>query len=150
VNLKLEKQLLGWDVGTFEFISEKIIATGVNSSEFSSMRLKLRTGGSTGKVARNKAKATETGVEWLCDGLRLPVQHRYMSPVVIEFHSPSVRNKADAHAILWLPTIVDNENLEFKLPIYKSDNALRLTQNYILNPEEEKYLNVERVGYLEF
>lgn len=150
VDLKLEKPLLGWDVGTFEFTSDKILATGVNSSDFSSMRLKLRTGGSTGKVARTKAKATDNGVEWPCDGLRLPVQHRYMSPVVIEFHSRGVRNKADMCAIVWLPTIVDNENLAFKLPIYKSDNSRRLTQNVIMNPEEEKDLKVETVGYLEF
>lgn len=150
MDLQLEKPLLGWDVGTFEFTCPSVVASGVDSSEFSSMRLKLRTGGSTGKVARSKAKATDNGVEWPCDGLRLPVRHRYMSPVVIEFHSRGVRNKADAHAILWLPTIVDNETLEFKLPIYKSDNYRRLTQNFIEEPEKEKDVKVERVGYLEF
>ena len=150
VDLQLEKPLLGWDVGTFEFTCPSILATGVNLSDFSSMRLKLRTGGSTGKVSRSKAKATDNGVEWPCDGLRLPVRHRYMSPVVIEFHSRGMRNKADAHAILWLPTIVDNETLDFKLPIYKSDNIRRLTQNFIEEPEKEKDVNVEGVGYLEF
>ena len=114
------------------------------------MRLKLRTGGSTAKVGRSKAKATDNGVEWPCDGLRLPVRYRYMSPVVVEFHSRGVRNKAAAHAVLWLPTIVDNETLEFKLPIYKSDNFRRLTQNFIEEPEKEKDVKVERVGYLEF
>jgi len=73
-----------------------------------------------------------------------------MSPVVVEFHSRGVRNKADAHAVLWLPTIVDNETLEFKLPIYKTDDFRRLTQNFIEEPEKEKDVKVERVGYLEF
>lgn len=114
------------------------------------MRLKLRTGGSTAKVARSKAKATEKGVEWPSTDLRLPVRYRYMSPVVIEFHSRGVRNKADAHAVLWLPTIVDNDTIDFKLPIYKSDNPTRLTQNFIDNPEEEGGVKVERVGFLEF
>ncbi len=141
---------MGWDVGTFEFHSDSIIATGVNTSDFSSMKLKLRTGGSTGKVSRSKAKATDNGVEWRCTGLRLPVKHRYMSPVVIEFHSRGIRNKADAHSIVWLPTVVDNEILDFKLPIYKSDNPQRLTQNFILNPEKEEGLKVELLGYLEF
>jgi len=141
---------LGWDVGTFEFTSDSIVATGVDSSEFSGMRLKLRTGGSTGKVARSKAKATDKGVEWPCGDLRLPVAHRYMAPVAIEFHSRGVRNKADAHAILWLPTVVDNETLDFKLPIYKSGNFKRLAQNVIPEPEKEKDVKVERVGYLEF
>lgn len=148
--MQLEKPFLGWDVGTFEFHSDTIVATGVDSNEFSSMKLKLRTGGSTGKVGRSKAKATENGVEWTCPGLRLPVKHRYMSPVVIEFHSRGVRSKPDAHAIVWLSTVVDNDILDFKLPIYKSDNPRRLTQNFILDPEKEKDLKVERVGYLEF
>jgi hypothetical protein len=150
VDLKLEKPLLGWDVGTFEFLSDSIVATGVDSSQFSSMKLKLRTGGSTGKVGRSKAKATDNGVEWPCKNLCLPVRHRYMSPVVIEFHSRGVRDKADAHAVVWLPTVVDNDTLDFKLPIYKSDNAQRLTQNFIVDPEREEGLKVERLGYVEF
>jgi hypothetical protein len=150
VDLKLEKPLLGWDVGTFEFLSDAIVATGVDNSEFSSMKLKLRTGGSTGKVGRSKAKATDNGVEWPSKNLRLPVRHRYMSPVVIEFHSRGIRDKADAHAIVWLPTVVDNEILDFKLPIYKSDNYRRLTHNFILDPESEEDVKAEKVGYLEF
>jgi hypothetical protein len=148
--VKLDKELLGWDVGTFEFTSDSIVATGVDSSEFSSMKLKLRTGGSTGKVARSKANSTDKGVEWPCTGLRLPVQHRYMAPVVVEFHSRGIRNKADAVALVWLPTVVDNETLDFKLPIYKADNYRRLTQNFIEDPQAEKDLKVEIVGHLEF
>ena len=68
--------------------------------------------------SREKAKATDNGVEWQCDRLRLPVRRRYMSRVVIEFRSRGARNKADTRAILLLPNIVDNETLNFKLPIY--------------------------------
>jgi hypothetical protein len=150
VDLQLDKPLLGWDIGTFEFLSDSITATGVDSSSFSSMKLKLRTGGSTAKVPRSKAKGNEEGVEWPSIGLRLPVRYRYMSPVVIEFHLRGVRNKADAHAIVWLPTVIDNETLDFKLPIYKSDNSQRLTQNFIENPEQEEGVTVEKLGYLEF
>jgi hypothetical protein len=142
--------LLGWDVGTFEFTSDSIVATGVDSSSYSSMRLKLRTGGSTGKIARSKAKASEHGVEWPAEGLRLPVRHRYMAPVVIEFHARGIKNKAAAHAIIWLPTIVDNETQNFKLPIYKSDNPRRLTQNFIKDPLQEHDLKCEIIGHLEF
>ena len=150
VGVRLEKPLLGWDVGTFEFTSPSIVATGVDLSAFSSMRLKLRTGGSTGKVERSKATVTDKVVEWPCNNLRLPVRHRYMSPVIIEFHSRGVRNKADAHAIFWLSTIIDNETLDFKLPIYKTDNFQRLTQNFVEEPEKERDVQVERIGCLEF
>lgn len=109
------------------------------------MRLKLRTGESTGKVAMNNANATDKGVEWSYDELRLPVQHRYMSPVVIEFRSRGVWNKAEAHAVVWLPTVIENETLEFKLLIYKSDNARRLTQNFIMELAEGKYLKVDSI-----
>ena len=136
-------------MGTFEFTSDKMVATGINPTEFSGMRLNLRTGGSTARVARSKAKAVDGGVEWPCDDLRLPVRHRYMSPVVIEFHTRAVR-KAVAHSIIWLATLIDNETATFKLPIYKSDNINRLTQNYIENPENEPEVKVERVGTLEF
>ena len=150
VGLKLERPLLGWDIGTFEFTSDRIKATAVDFSEFGSMRLKLRTSGSTAKVGRSKAKVTEDGVEWLCKGLRMPIKHRYMSPVVIEFHTRGLANKAAAYSILWLPSIVDNETLQFNLPIYKADNYKRLTQNYIVNPETDKDVKAERVGELVF
>jgi hypothetical protein len=114
------------------------------------MRLKLRTGGSTAKVARSKAKVEKDEVEWPCETIKMPVKHRYMSPVVIEFHSRGLRNKPAAYSILWLPTIVDNETLEFKLPIYKADDYKRLTQNVIPIPEKEKDLNAELVGELFF
>jgi len=64
VELRFEKQLLGWDVGTFEFISNSIFATDVDSSEVSKLKLKMRTGGSTRKVARRKANKIDNGVKW--------------------------------------------------------------------------------------
>lgn len=114
------------------------------------MRLKLRTGGSTAKVARSKATVEKDEVGWPCESLRMPVKHRYMSPVVIEFHSRGLRNKPAAYSILWLPTIVDNETLEFKLPIYKADDYKRLAQNVIPSPEKEKDVKAEVVGELAF
>jgi len=146
----LEKPLLGWDVGTFEFTSDSIVATGVDSAEFGSMKLKLRTGGSTGQIGRSKAKAIKDGVEWPCIGLRLPVRNRYMSPVVFEFRSRGVKNNAGTYALVWLPTIVDNETIDFKLPIYKAENYKRIIQNFIHDPTQETDLNAKKIGFLEF
>jgi len=148
--VKLPKPLLGWDIGTFEFLSDSIFAEGVDNSEFNSMKLKFRAGGSTAKIPRSKENSTEKGVEWPSIGLRLPVRYRYMSPVVIEFQSRGVRSKPDAYAIVWLPTIIDNETVDFTLPIYRSDNTQQLTQNFIEHPEGEERIKIERLGSLKF
>ncbi|KAK3092143.1 hypothetical protein LTR53_019763, partial [Teratosphaeriaceae sp. CCFEE 6253] len=62
--------------------------------------------------------------------IRLPVKYRYRSPVVFEFHISSKR-KPDAYAVLWLNTLVDNEDVDLDLPIYTTGTPARLTQNYI-------------------
>ena len=126
--------MLGWDVGTFEFTSDKILALNYNSHA----KLKLRTGGSTASISKTQCRslAEGDGMYWDIakkDGknnVRLPVRFRYRSPVVFEFHTAGHRN-AVAYAMVWLQHLVDNEVTDINIPIWTTNNGARLTQNYI-------------------
>lgn len=130
--------MLGWDVGTFEFQSDQIIAENYKHSA----RIKTRTGGSVGKIGRHLCHSRHEGAGYYWDlskietkrDVRLPVKYRFRSPVVFEFHTG--RGKPDAYAILWLQHLVDNETTEIDLPMWKTSAPARLTQNYIT---EESY-----------
>lgn len=132
VETKLPPQMLGWDVGTFEFASDKLVVKDYGRQA----KLKLRTGGSTGKIARHVCHMEGSDAvydisdESYRDSLRMPVKHRYRSPVVFEFHTQGKRGAA-AYAVLWLQHLVDNESTEIDIPIWTTKYGARLTQNYI-------------------
>ncbi|CAI7665577.1 unnamed protein product [Penicillium pancosmium] len=132
VETKLPPTMLGWDVGTFEFVADKVIAKGLGRQS----KIKLRTGGSVGKIGRRACKLEgndvvyDTSDESYRDSLRLPVKHRYRSPVVFEFHTQGKRS-ATAYAILWLQHLVDNEDTDIDIPIWTTKSGPRLTQNYV-------------------
>jgi hypothetical protein len=155
VQTRLPRRQLGWDVGTFEFISQNILALGYMTPS----KLKMRTGGSVGKISRTECKKTEEGdgIFWSVaknDGkrkLRLPVRYRYRSPIIFEFHSAGKRH-ADAYAIVRLHDLVDNEDEAIDIPIWKTNRPLRLTQNYITEANYKEILDIEieEVGRLQF
>jgi hypothetical protein len=157
VETRLPPNMLGWDVGTFEFLSDRILATGWKQNT----KLKLRTGGSTGKVPRTQCKKTDEGdgVYWDVSAtnnrqVRLPVKHRYRSPVVFEFHVAGKRG-AVAYATIWLQHLVDNEETPFDIPIWTTKNGNRLVQNYITErniaaKEIPGLEDLEIVGRLQF
>ncbi|OOQ90074.1 C2 domain protein [Penicillium brasilianum] len=132
VETKLPPNMLGWDVGTFEFVSNKILAKDYGRQS----KIRLRTGGSTGKITRKagsldgKDLSYDISDESFRDSLRMPVKHRYRSPVVFEFHTKGKRHAA-AYAVLWLQHLVDNEETDIDIPIWTTKNGARLTQNYI-------------------
>ncbi|KAH0406531.1 hypothetical protein KCU90_g23943, partial [Aureobasidium melanogenum] len=88
IETRLPPNMLGWDVGTFQFLSERITATGYTHHA----KIKMRTGGSIGKIPRTQCHKTDNGLEWevkhneKSEPIRLPVKYRYRSPVVFEFH----------------------------------------------------------------
>jgi len=162
VETRLPPQQLGFSVGTFQFTGQHVTAKGYNHHA----RIKLRTGGSIGKLGRHTCHALgegETGYYWdlskmegKTDGkpVRLPVKYRYRSPVVFEFHIANHR-KPDAYAVFWLHTLIDNEPSTLDIPIYKTKAAARLTQNYITPELLEKESipgldDLEEVGRLHF
>lgn len=158
VETRLPPNMLGWDVGTFEFLSEKILATGWDKS---STKLKLRTGGSTAKVPRSQCHTTDEhdGIIWDISAannhqVRLPVKYRFRSPIVFEFHVPHHRHP-QAYATIWLQHLVDNEETPIDIPIWTTKNGARLVQNYITErnfsaKESPGLEDLEVIGRLQF
>ncbi|KAG8531084.1 uncharacterized protein KY384_004441 [Bacidia gigantensis] len=158
VETRLPPNMLGWEVGTFEFTSKRILATGYHHSA----KLKMRTGGSIGQIARQQCKALEEGdgVFWDISEsnkksrIRLPVKYRYRSPVVIEFHNSGKRGAA-AYSIIWLHHLVDNAAENINIPIWTTKNPARLTQNYVTEEnvkakETPGLEDLQEVGRLQF
>ena len=134
VETRLPPNMLGWDVGTFEFLSDRILALGYQKNA----KLKLRTGGSVGQIARTQCQKLNEGdgVFWDMakkegkNNVRLPVKFRYRSPVVFEFHQTGKRG-ASAYAVIWLHHLVDNTATDINIPIWTTKMGARLVQNYI-------------------
>ncbi|TLD35154.1 C2 domain protein [Venturia nashicola] len=152
IGMKLDKSLLGYEIGSFVF-SSPIACIG----KFNTRKLTLRTAGST-RTIKGGEKA-EGGHTWLLDDKQsvLPVHHRYMSPLVLEFAGITEKvpgplgkmmNKNKNFAVLWLYELNDNEEQTFTLPIYKTDNPDRLTQNVVSQPDDTMAL--EQVGEVSF
>jgi hypothetical protein len=156
VDLKLPLTQLGWDIGTFEFTSTTISSANYGSGK---TRLRLRTGGSSANIKKEACTkaASGQGLSWDISGenghdkVRLPVRYRYRSPVFVEFY-PSGKRHADAFAALWLQELVDLEEKDFDIPIWKCNNGLRLSQNYITeeNFKDIPDIKIEEIGRLKF
>jgi hypothetical protein len=155
VELRLPPPQLGWDIGTFEFLSNTITTTGYAPSNHAKIR--IRTGGSSASVGKSSSSREADGMSFNISGddgnqkVRLPVRHRYSSPIFMEFY-PSGKRNPDAYAVLWLLELVDGEEHDFDIPVWKCNNSLRLSQNYIT---EENYKSVpdiemEQVGRVRF
>lgn len=123
-------------------------------------KLRLRTGGSTGKIPRNQAHKLDEGDGYYYDltaedgkhNVRLPVKYRFRSPIVFELHIANKR-KADAYAVIWLHHFIDNEDQDINIPIWQTAHPARLTQNYITedNCDKEPGLeDIKQVGRLQF
>ncbi|GAO18451.1 hypothetical protein UVI_02042350 [Ustilaginoidea virens] len=155
VELRLPPSQLGWNIGTFEFLSDFI--TTSNYATDSRIKLKLRTGGSSASVRRQSCTQEGDGLKInIADGeggrkLRLPVRHRYSSPIFFEFRLAGKRH-ADAYASLWLLELVDGDEKDFDLPIFRCHNGLRLAQNYITqeNYRQVPDMQIEQVGRVRF
>ena len=155
VELKLPPPQLGWDIGTFEFTSDEIQTS--NYQPAPKVKLRFRTGGSTGSVKRHCSSREGDGIKFDISGnhhshkLRLPVRHRYRSPVFLEFY-PVGKRHADAFASIWLQELTDGEEQEFDVPIWRCANSLRLSQNYITekNFREVPDMDIEEIGRVKF
>lgn len=153
IELMLPPPQLGWDIGTFEFLSDSISIT--NYSAYA--KLRMRTGGSSASIKRNMMTKEEDGVSFNVSGegsstrIRLPVRHRYRSPIFFELH-PSGKRGANAFAALWLLELVDGEEKEFDIPLYTCNNSLRLSQSYITeeNFKDIPDMDIEEIGRVRF
>ncbi|KAJ9324328.1 hypothetical protein DTO027B5_4179 [Paecilomyces variotii] len=156
VETRLPPNMLGWDVGTFQFTSDRV--TAENYAHYA--KIKLRTGGSTGKISKTVAHVDGGNTYYDLnrrsgkDRIKLPVKHRYRSPVVFEFHNAHTRG-TDAYAVLWLQHLVDGEDTQIDIPIWTTKNGRRLTQNYVTEEnwkakEVPGLEDLQEVGRLKF
>ena len=152
IEMTLPRELSGWDVGRIEFCDNDITVyksaeepgAPASNTQLTLGKIRMRTGGSVAKVSAKAGATTEQNLKWSVhngDGrLRLPVKHRYMSPLVIELPTtgggglplPTKSHKAKkkAYGVLWLDNLVDHEPKLIRLPIYLTENPARFTQNY--------------------
>ncbi|KAJ3493255.1 hypothetical protein NLG97_g4843 [Lecanicillium saksenae] len=155
VELRLPPPEMGWEIGTFEFTSDKIEAVGYAPA--SKAKLRFRTGGSTASVKRMFSAKEGNDMTFNISGeghshrIRLPVRHRYRSPVFLEFN-PVGKRHSDAFAAIWLKDLTDCSEQDFDVPLWKCNNALRLSQNYITeeNFKEVPDLDIEEIGRVKF
>jgi Ca2+-dependent lipid-binding protein len=152
IKMQLEESLLGYSVGSFVFTSPITCTGSMNTNA-----LKLRTSGSS-RIIKNRSKSEEGLYTWMLQTPRdvLPVHFRYLSPVVLEFVGSGLTEKFGStpigkskhYTVLWLSKLVDNKEQSFKLPIYKTNNPNRLTQNDI--SEADDTMALEQVGEVSF
>ena len=158
IETRLPPNMLGWDVGTFEFHSDRILALDYHAHA----KLKMRTGGSTGQISKTQCRALPEGDGMYWDiakkdgknNVRLPVKFRFRSPVVFEFHTAGKRG-AQAYAMIWLHHLIDNTETNINIPIWTTKNGARLIQNYItednIKAKEVPGLeDIQEVGRLQF
>jgi len=125
--------------------------------------IKMRTGGSSGRIGRTGSHKLEQGSGHYWDlvtrghrnDVKLPVKYRYRSPVIFEFHLANHRH-ADAYALVWLQTFIDNEDTPVDVPIWTTKSPARLYQNYITEAMVrnaspiEGLEDIKEVGRLQF
>ncbi|RDW56363.1 hypothetical protein BP5796_13238 [Coleophoma crateriformis] len=156
VDLRLPKNLLGWDLGSFEVLGNNLQVENDSTGLLSTSRIAIHTDVGKGSISRRWLEKGDHGSSWNLqavsqDGTTLqrrriliPVRHRYQTPVRFEFYNKSNR-KAIAYAIYWLCDIVDNADTILTLPVYKTPMPKQMTQNYISDIERDQ-LKAERVG----
>jgi hypothetical protein len=153
MKMKLEESLLGYSVGSF-VITSPITCTG----DMRTTTLKLRASGSQRLIKSGGAQSDNGGYTWTLQKPEntLPVHFRYLSPVVFEFVGSGLTEKLSStplgktkhYAVLWLYTLVDNQTSSFTLPIWKTNNPNRLTQNVVSEPDDT--MTLEKVGEVTF
>jgi Ca2+-dependent lipid-binding protein len=150
MRMKLEESLLGFDIGSFVFLSP-ITCTG----DMSTSKLRLRSS-ATSRLLKSGSK-TDAGAEWTLDEKNsiLPVHYRYMSAIVFEFVGSGLTEKIGGplgknkhYAVLWLFRLIDNKEDHFTLPIYSTNNPNRLTQNVVDKPDDT--MELTKVGEVKF
>ncbi|KAL8765392.1 MAG: hypothetical protein Q9209_007519 [Squamulea sp. 1 TL-2023] len=141
VQLRLPPNLLGWDCGTIE-----ITACATHPEQLSAslheLRLKLRTSVGRGKMYR----AVDGGGQLRWQGkknkpIRLAVQQRYRSCLVIEFRKNRLGlDQTPAFAILWLQHVNDEQKQSLTLSVFSGNRGdlERAQSNYFCDLGEPK------------
>ena len=158
VDLKLPKDLLGWDLGSFEILGDKVVIENDTNNYLSSTRIAIHTDVGRQSISRGWIEKSDHGTSWnlgrITEGKKdlqkhrilIPVRRRYQAPIRLEFYKQGNR-KPVAYAIYWLCDLVDNTETVLSLPVHKTPMPKQMTQNYISNIEEDK-IKTEKIGTL--
>ncbi|KAK7751231.1 hypothetical protein SLS62_006776 [Diatrype stigma] len=126
VELKLPRNLLGWNYGTLEIRGTVKPRSGLNGG-LTSHRIKIHT-----NLGRTKMQPADG--QWLHKGksgpddVFLPVRKRYSSAAIIEFRKSVVGpDRTEAFAVLWLKDLTDDQDETKTLKVWKGgkDNLRR-------------------------
>ncbi|KAH6666267.1 C2 domain protein [Halenospora varia] len=159
VNLRLPKNLLGWDIGSLEVLGNKVRAENDVNSYLSGTRITIHSDvgkqsissswieKGAGETTWNLKSVTEGETTLQKHRILIPVRRRYQSPIKLEFYNKRSR-KPIAYAIYWLCDIVDNVETLLTLPVYKTPMPKQMTQNYIPDIQADK-LEAEKIGTIE-
>jgi hypothetical protein len=147
VEMKLPRNLAGWDYGTLE-IRGAIKAKPGLAEDLQKNRLKIRTNlGKTKFFPESNIWKLKRKSE--SESAFLAVRKRYASPLVIEFRHAAVGpDKTTAFAILWLQELVDEEDEVHTLKVWKGgkDNLSKAEACYGYGGMEE---NEQPLGEIE-
>lgn len=156
VDLRLPKNLLGWDLGSFEVLGNSIQVEKDIDGLLSASRITIHTDVGKQSISRKWIEKSANGTSWnllsVPEGgtslqkrrILIPVRYRYQAPIKFEFFNRSSR-KPVAYAIYWLCDIVDNAETVLTLPVYKTPMPKQMTQNYISDIERDQ-LKTDRIG----
>jgi hypothetical protein len=138
VQLRLPKELLGWDWGTLQITSD--IRSKDLAPEYTSLRLKLHT-----TLSKGKMRSTEGGWKGKHDRpVHLAVRKRYRSCVVIEFRRNRIGpDKTPAFAVIWLKDIPDEEERTITAPVWRCDGNLKRAETCCETDLGEKVGHIE-------
>ncbi|KAG8695995.1 hypothetical protein FRC08_007433 [Ceratobasidium sp. 394] len=151
VDAKLPRNMLGWDTGTVEILSDITITPEPNATgklPAKPTKLTISTTDSTEHIPPKSATLSDGRHSYSIDKLRLPVYSRYNSSCVFEFGGGGIVGGApDAVAVLWLKDLVDDEETDVRVPVVVGKDLRQLRQN-VLNEQAEKTHKYEVVGWL--
>lgn len=141
VDLKLPKELLGWNYGTLEVKCPVRSKSGASDDSFTHNRIKLKT-----NLMKAKLTAAGDGHEGLWkpkhdkDSVFLAVRKRYSSALIIEFRKTVVGpDHTSQFGVFWLKDIPDEEEQTVSVKVWKgSKKAMhRATTSYGYEGVEE-------------
>ncbi|KAI5462136.1 hypothetical protein BGZ63DRAFT_354616 [Mariannaea sp. PMI_226] len=128
VQLQMPQKLLGWNYGTVEVGA---VASVINCpNELRCPKIKFRTHISVGKMfATNDDVAGDGGdpntATWCTKrgrNLALAVQNRHNSCLTIAFLDRGLLGEdIESFAVLWLKDLIDNEEMELEIPVWKGN-----------------------------
>ncbi|KAH8734973.1 hypothetical protein BGZ61DRAFT_342410 [Ilyonectria robusta] len=125
IQLQAPRNLLGWQYGTVEVHPTATVADC--PKDLRSAKVKLRTAISAGKMYQTKGDTKGGGstATWSTKrgrSLALAIQDRYSSCLSIAFRERGVFGDGTAaFSVLWIKDLVDEEETELELPVWKGD-----------------------------